>query len=229
MLLFYQPDLVHGATYLDREESRHCVKVLRKRQNDLIHITDGQGYLYSGIITKDDPVRCEFKIDKKKEEERRDFSVHIAIAPTKNTDRLEWFIEKATEIGVDEITLLKTTNCERTVVKIERLEKKAVAAMKQSLKCRLPKINDISAFEDTVKLNADFKSIAYVDTSNSVMLSHNIGKGVNYILIGPEGDFTETEVGLAQKSGWSKVSLGQSRLRTETAGLVACHLINLFQ
>ncbi|MEM6360389.1 MAG: 16S rRNA (uracil(1498)-N(3))-methyltransferase [Bacteroidota bacterium] len=229
MLLFYQPDMVNGATYLDREESRHCIKVLRKRQNDPIHITDGQGCLYSGIITNADPARCKFKIDNKKEEKRKDFSVHIAIAPTKNMDRLEWFVEKATEIGIDEITPLKTSNSERTAVKIERLDKKAIAAMKQSLKCRLPKINDISAFEDIVKLSADFKSIAYVDASNSVMLSQNVGKGVNYILIGPEGDFTETEVCLAQKLGWSKVSLGQSRLRTETAGLIACHLINMFQ
>lgn len=228
MILFYQPELVDGSHFLDKQESIHCVKVLRRKENDLIHITDGLGKLYHAQIINPDPKRCTFEIQKVEEEPVKHYSVHIAIAPTKNMDRMEWFVEKATEIGINEISLIKSQNSERTIVKTERLIKKAISAMKQSLKYTLPKINELKPLKDVLSISADVKCIAYVDSQNPDLLSNKVGSGKNIVLIGPEGDFTENEITSAITVGWKPVSLGNSRLRTETAGLVACHLINVF-
>jgi 16S rRNA (uracil1498-N3)-methyltransferase len=162
--LFYQPQIIQGIHYLDEEESKHCVKVLRKREGDLIHLTDGHGTFYDATITKADPRRCAFKIQQQTSQKEKNFSIHIAIAPTKNTDRIEWFVEKSVEFGVDQITLLDCENSERSYIKTERLKKVAISAMKQSLKATLPLITDLvplNAFISTAAGTQKF--IAFVD------------------------------------------------------------------
>lgn len=230
MNLFYQPFLPDGVFYLDVEESRHCIRVLRRKQGDPLRLTDGKGFFYNAVITKDDPKQCYFEIVEKIAEPTRNYKTHIAISPTKNTDRIEWFVEKAVEIGVDIITLIDCKNTERSHIKLTRLEKVAISAMKQSLKASIPSIQELVSFKDAV-INATEKDkfIAFVDPSNPQNLKNIIQKeSTTIILIGPEGDFSNDELALALQHGFLKVSLGNSRLRTETAGLVACHIINLF-
>ena len=229
MNLFYQPEVINGILHLDTDKSRHCVKVLRKRSGEKRDLVDGKGCFYTARITTADPKRCKFEVIERAEDLTRDFYVHIAIAPTKNIDRIEWFVEKATEIGLDEISLIVSHKSERKVIKSERLEKKAIAAMKQSLKARLPKINELVGFADFIGLKKNHnKFIAQVDPENPKLLSKTASPGTRCcVLIGPEGDFTADEISKATKNGWTKVSLGNSRLRTETAGLVACHILNL--
>ncbi len=227
--LFYQPDVPNGLHYLDPEESRHCTKVLRKRAGDTIHVTDGKGFLYTCIITDANPGKCAFKIEFSEQEKPKDFHIHIAIAPTKNPDRTEWFVEKAIEIGVDEITFLACENSERTTLKVERIEKLALSALKQSLKTTFTKIHSIKELHQFIsQSNSSDKFIAYVDQSNPNELFKVAKPKSSYtVLIGPEGDFSPTELELAIKHGYKKVALGPSRLRTETAGIAACHTLNL--
>ncbi len=229
MNLFYQPEITNGIFHLDTDESKHCIKVLRRRAGDEINLVDGRGCFYTARITSANPKRCEFEITAKTEDTPRNFHVHIAIAPTKNIDRIEWFVEKATEIGIDEISLIVSHKSERKVIKSERLEKKAIAAMKQSLKARLPKINKPTGFTDFISIEkTNNKFIAQVDPENPGLLGKTASPGTRCcVLIGPEGDFTDSEVNAAIENKWIKVSLGNSRLRTETAGLVACHILNL--
>jgi 16S rRNA (uracil1498-N3)-methyltransferase len=228
--LFYQPDLSQNHCWLTEDESRHCVKVLRKREGELIAVTDGKGFFYDGIITKANAQRCEFEIQEKREERKKKFRIHLAIAPTKNPDRLEWLIEKATELGVDEITLIDCDHSERSFIKTERLLKVAISAMKQSQKATLPVINPLSSFASILGTVADQKFIAYVDHSNPKHLIREATKEKNYLIcIGPEGDFSKEELEKALDQGFIKVSLGESRLRTETAGMAACCLLNALQ
>jgi 16S rRNA (uracil1498-N3)-methyltransferase len=227
--LFYQPLIGENIHHLDEEESRHCIKVLRKRQGELIHITDGKGSFYDAIIVKDDPRQCTFTIKHQSKEKEKGFSVHIAIAPTKNADRIEWFVEKSVEIGVDHITLIDCQNSERSFIKTERLKKVAISAMKQSIKATLPEVSGILSFDDLINNHpATQRFIAYVDASNPLHLKDEARPGQHYlVLIGPEGDFSKEELEAALALGYRKVNLGHSRLRTETAGVVACHTLNL--
>jgi 16S rRNA (uracil1498-N3)-methyltransferase len=227
--LFYQPLLEEGILYLDEEESRHCIKVLRKQAGDRIRITDGKGFFYDAAITKADSRQCAFEVKDRIEEKEKPFSIHIAIAPTKNADRIEWFVEKAVEIGIDAITLLNCKNSERSFIKIDRLKKVAISAMKQSVKARLPFIEEMTPFATVVSsATAAEKFIAFVDFDNELHLKAIAQKQKTYIvLVGPEGDFTTEELSIATSSGFKKISLGNSRLRTETAGIVACHTLNL--
>lgn len=229
MNLFYQPHIPDGIRNLDPEESRHCIKVLRYKSGDIIHLTDGRGAFYEAVITDANSSACQFELKHTRTVEATRHTVHIAISPTKNADRIEWFVEKATEIGVDQITLLECENTERTFIKTARLEKVAVSAMKQSLKAFLPVINSLTSFKDFVERQQDDqKFIAFVDTTNPVHLKSAAAPGTSsVVLIGPEGDFSPEELKLAIDHGFIKVSLGSSRLRTETAGLVACHTIHL--
>jgi 16S rRNA (uracil1498-N3)-methyltransferase len=229
MNLFYQPLIPEGILYLDPEESRHCTKVLRKKPGDRIRITDGKGVFYEAIILKTDDRQCSFEIEQKIEEPARHHSIHIAISPTKNPDRIEWFVEKAIEFGVDKISLMACEHTERTHLKNARLEKIAVSAMKQSLNATLPVIQGIHPFTDIVaSAQESGRFTAYVDGSNPHHLKDVATREKScLILIGPEGDFTQEELGLALQHNFQKVSLGQSRLRTETAGLAACHILNL--
>jgi 16S rRNA (uracil1498-N3)-methyltransferase len=229
--LFYQPLIPEGILYLDSDESKHCIKALRKISGDELTITDGKGNFYDAIITKADPRQCAFEILSKTIESVRNYNIHIAISPTKNSDRIEWFVEKAVELGVDTISFIACKNTERPYLKLERLEKVAISAMKQSLKASIPVLRGLVNVSDVIKKSEeDFKFIAYVDHSNPDQLKNLIKPASSYItLIGPEGDFTSSELDLALAHGFQKVSLGTSRLRTETAGLAACHTLNLFQ
>ena len=228
MILFYQPEIPEGVLHLDEEESRHCIKVLRKNNGDSIHITDGKGSFYTALITKADPRQCVFLVKETQQQAKKDYRIHIAISPTKNADRIEWFVEKAVELGVDEITLMDCENTERSHIKSTRLKKVAISAMKQSLKAFLPTINELTSFADVLKMKEGSAYIAYVDSSNPLHLKEAAAGFKNALmLIGPEGDFSPEELSLAVNSGFQKVSLGKSRLRTETAGMAACHILNL--
>ena len=227
--LFYQPLTASGIHYLDEVESRHCIKVLRKRQGDPITVTDGKGEFFDCVITDASDRRCAFDIAGHLTVPRESFAVNIAISPTKSADRIEWFVEKAVEIGVNNITLIDCKNSERSFINMDRLTKVAISAMKQSLKARLPEISPIVSFNDFVTTAVqDEKYIAFVDQTNPDHLSEVAKPGRSYVvLIGPEGDFSHDELTLALSFGFQKVSLGNSRLRTETAGVVACHTLNL--
>lgn len=229
MNLFYQPLIHEGIHHLDAEESRHCVKVLRKKTGELIHLTDGKGFFYEAAILKNDPAQCDFKITSKTPEPPKDFFIHIAIAPTKNADRIEWFVEKAVEFGVNKVSLIECEHSERIFSKTDRLKKIAVTAMKQSLKATLPQIEGLLRLDSLIACaDEDQKFIAHVDQSNPLHLKDAARKGLRYlVLIGPEGDFSTKELQLAKEKDFQKISLGSSRLRTETAGIAACHILNL--
>lgn len=229
MNVFYQHEIPNGIRYLDAEESRHCAKVMRKKTGDKIQVTDGKGNLYHATLTESRPDKCTFKIDSTDKEATRPFHIHIAMAPTKNPDRTEWFVEKAIEIGVDEISFLLCDNSERAALKTDRLEKLAISAMKQSLRFTLAKINHMVLLKDFVNgTQASSRFIAYVDQTNPDHLLRQASPKSSYVvLIGPEGDFSKKELELSVEHGYKKVSLGPNRLRTETAGLAACHILNL--
>ncbi|MEO6901907.1 MAG: 16S rRNA (uracil(1498)-N(3))-methyltransferase [Bacteroidia bacterium] len=237
MHLFYCTDITIPNYNLTEEESKHCIRVLRLKINDTIFLIDGIGGFYKAIIIDDHPKRCIVKIiDIKKEFKKSSFQLHIAIAPTKNMDRLEWFTEKATEIGINEISLIDCDNSERTIVKIERLKKVAIAAIKQSLKAYLPIINETITFKKFIALTTNFigqKFIAHCNASESKEKLHLKNQYLPHenalILIGPEGDFSIDEIKLAIDNGFKEIQLGESRLRTETAALYACTTINILQ
>lgn len=229
MLLFYQSD-IEKTPILSEEDSRHCVKVLRKNVKDKIHVVDGVGGLFECEITKAHEKKCEIRIlSIKREFDKRNLYLHIAIAPTKNADRIEYFIEKCVEIGVDEITLIQTKHSERKNQKTERLEKIAISAMKQSLKAYLPKINELVDFEKFVSsVKIESKFVAHLTDVSKPLKEVVTDKKEVLLMIGPEGDFSKEEIMLAQNSGFQVVTLGKSRLRTETAGVVACTIVNIF-
>jgi 16S rRNA (uracil1498-N3)-methyltransferase len=232
MQLFYTTDIRGNLAYFDETESRHLTQVLRRKVGDTVQFTDGHGQLFSGEIIEVGKRNCGVVIQETTTNfEARPFRLHIAIAPTKNMDRLEWFLEKATEIGIDEITPLICKRSERTVVKTERLKGVLASAMKQSLKAYLPIINEATDFSQFMKQSFaenEQKFIAYCNDAERHPLSTQYEKSKNcVILIGPEGDFTEAEVAMAFKQKFVGVSMGNSRLRTETAGVVACHTVNL--
>lgn len=194
---------------------------------DTIELTDGHGFLYKAFISEADPKKCSFTISDKKEIPQREFNISIAVAPTKNIDRIEWFVEKAVEIGVDKIHLLLCKNSERKNVNLDRLTKIAVSAMKQSGQARLPYISDMVPLKEIVTQEAAQKFICYVDASNPEQLKSLAKPNQRYlVLIGPEGDFNKDEIQLATEHGFKKVSLGPNRLRTETAALTACQILN---
>jgi len=230
MYLFYSPDATPDLNVLGEQESWHCTRVLRLTEGDTIHLTDGRGNLYECNLLKAEPKQCLVKVvSTQKGYLKRKNHLHIGIAPTKSLDRFEWFLEKATEIGIDEITPVFCAHSERIRLKTERLQKILIAAMKQSLKAYLPKLNEPS---DLKKLfSRDFsgqKFIGYCETGEEEALQKVYQKGEDaLILIGPEGDFSPDEIIVSKKEGFIPISLGKSRLRTETAGVVACHTILL--
>jgi len=228
MALFYVPTITQNV--LPEEESQHAVKVLRLQTGDKITLVDGTGGFYEARITNPHPKHCGFEIIKTKLEfGKRDYKLHIAIAPTKNIERLEWFIEKATEIGIDEITPIICRFSERKIVKEERLEKIIVSAAKQSLKAYFPKLNPLCTFDELMKKHqANQKFIAHCYEEDKKLLQTEIIKSTDVlVLVGPEGDFSPEEVENAISKCFVPVSLGESRLRTETAGVVACHTVAL--
>jgi 16S rRNA (uracil1498-N3)-methyltransferase len=230
MHLFYIPNISTDIQLLPREESAHCIKVLRLKKGDTVYLTDGLGGLYRTTIIDDHAKKCTLKvIEYQQEAGKKDFKIHLAVAPTKNINRFEWFLEKATEIGIDEITPLLCTHSERKIIKPERLNKVITAAMKQSIKAYHPVLNKMSSFKKFIQtVDADQKFIAYCSETYVDHLKDRYTKGKNVIvLIGPEGDFSPSEVKTAIENGYHPVSLGLSRLRTETAAIVACHTVNL--
>ena len=215
---------------LPEEEAGHCLRVLRLNIGDEILLTDGNGYFYKAAISAATGKRCQVRIvEKTYQEPLWKGHLHIAMAPTKMMDRIEWFAEKATEIGMDELTFLNCRYSERKVIKTERIEKIVVSAVKQSLKARKPVINELTDFEKF--LQTDFKGdkfIAHCNEGEKILLKDAITPGNDaLVLIGPEGDFSKEEVEKAIERGFKPISLGKSRLRTETAALVAVHTMNL--
>lgn len=232
MLLFFKENIQKtGSNFLEEDESKHCIKVLRLEKGDTFFLTNGKGALAKVQITAPNPKKCEIQtIDYQIIEKEKEYYIHLAIAPTKNADRMEWLVEKCVEIGVDEISFVMTKHTERSYFNTERIEKKAVAALKQSLQTWLPILNPPCSFEEFIqktKQNHTQKFIAYVDDTNTQMLSQSAQPNQNYcVLIGPEGDFSKEELEVSLQNSFQKVSLGRTRLRTETAGLVACCTLN---
>lgn len=227
MHLFYQP-AIESNPYLTTTDSRHAIKVLRLKTGEEIAIVDGNGGYYKALITTPDTKHCGVEIIEKRERHQpRAYNLHIAIAPTKNMDRIEWFVEKSTEIGIDKITPLRCANSERKVIKIERIERIMIAAAKQSQTALFPKISPLTEFENFFNDIEDDTDIfiAYCDDTPFKAPLHRLlhPSQKTLIMIGPEGDFSPKEIEIAIKNGAKVVSLGETRLRTETAGVVAVH------
>ncbi|MDQ4139169.1 MAG: 16S rRNA (uracil(1498)-N(3))-methyltransferase [Bacteroidota bacterium] len=229
MHLFYTPNLTTETYTLSEDESKHSIRVLRLQEGDEINLVDGKGTFYTAQILSANPKKCVLQIiNKAPEFGKRSFYVHVAVAPTKNLDRMEWFVEKAVEIGIDEISFLLCERSERKNLNKERLEKIAVSAMKQSVKAYLPKLNEMQAFTSFIQqADAANTYIAHLENHDRTSLSQVQVSQKTCILIGPEGDFSVKEIELAYGRGIKPVMLGTSRLRTETAALVACHTVNL--
>lgn len=229
MHLFYVPNIA-SEKILPEEESQHAVRVLRLKVGDEIVIVDGVGGWFNAKIVNPHPKKCEFEVTQTiVEYEKRNFKLHVAIAPTKNIERIEWFLEKATEIGIDQITPIICQFSERKIIKPERLEKIIVSAAKQSLKAYFPKLNSACTFNEFLnKYSANQQFIAHCYSGNKQTLQSLYRKSSDVIiLIGPEGDFSPDEVKKAMNTNYLPISLGNSRLRTETAGVVACHTVVL--
>ncbi len=230
MQLFYEPNIL-TQPYLNDDDSKHCIKVLRNKVGDTINLVDGNGHWVMAKIVNTNFKNIKLDIQSiVNEYNKSDYYIHIAIAPTKNTDRIEWFLEKAVEIGVDEITFIQTQKSERKELKLNRLEKIAVAAMKQSKKAYLPKINPLVKFSEFLKqdyINFE-KYVAFVDVENEKYLHKLANKMSHYlVLIGPEGDFSKDEIESLKKKEFHCISLGNSVLRTETAGIYVCNVLNM--
>lgn len=230
MHVFYTPDIGSDVYVLNEEESRHCTRVLRLGTGAVVYLIDGVGGLYKAEITGETKRQVNLRIiEVQKEYHKRRHYLHIAVAPTKNIDRLEWFLEKATEIGIEEITPVICDRSERKVVKEDRLNKVITAAVKQSLQAYHPRLNpqiSLSAF--LKQKNDSLKMIAHcVDAAARQYISDVVKPAGSYtILIGPEGDFTGQEIEMALQSGYKPLTLGNTRLRTETAALAACFEVN---
>lgn len=234
MELFYSKTVSDGGRVLDAEESGHCVKVLRHRRGDTIHVVDGHGMLYDCTITDADPRAVAFEVNRWVENYgSHDYWLEMAVCPPKNIDRFEWFSEKATEIGVDRISPLFGDYSERKVFKPERIERLLVSAAKQSHKGAIPELAPATTVKEFLQQNREgLKLICYCDeatgkTDIKDVLSQVPAQSKITIMIGPEGDFSRAEVALAIERGWQPVSLGDSRLRIETAAIVAAAAVYL--
>ena len=229
MQLFYNPtiDQTTENFSFDKEESKHIIKVLRKKDTDILFVTNGLGLLFETEITLASDNKCTVKIISIEKTEPSKFHLHLAVAPTKMNDRYEWFLEKATEIGIHEITPIICDRSERRVVNTERFEKIILTAMKQSNVLYLPKLNEAITFKEFIKRkNEGVQLIAHCEETGKKSLKSVLRPNENVtLLIGPEGDFSEKEIALALENKYVPVSLGNTRLRTETAAIVACHSI----
>lgn len=227
--LFFCPDILKSPI-LPEQESQHCVKVLRTREGDTLTITDGKGFFYDCELVQAHPKQCIVTIRHQSQiPVNRHFTLHVAFAPSKQMDRNEWFVEKATEIGIDRLTPLLTNHSERKEIKRERLQKIVIAAMKQSMQAHLPDIEEMKGFKELIEQPFQGrKFIAHCHDLPKKQLASSYKKGENaLILIGPEGDFSEEEVNRAVGLGFEPVSIGETRLRSETASLVSMHIIHV--
>ncbi|WP_348822255.1 16S rRNA (uracil(1498)-N(3))-methyltransferase [Flavobacterium aestuarii] len=229
MQLFYNPSINETTTAFsfDKEESKHIIKVLRKKDSDILFVTNGQGLLCKTEITLASDNKCTVEIISIEKTEAPKYKLHLAVAPTKMNDRYEWFLEKATEIGIHEITPVICDRSERKVINIERFEKIILSAMKQCNQMFLPKLNPAIPLKEFVKLKQNGTLlIAHCEETNKKSLKSAVSPSTDYtILIGPEGDFSTKEIALALENNYIPVSLGETRLRTETAAVVACHSV----
>lgn len=230
MNFFYYPEISGLEVILPEEESKHCIRVLRLKKDESLYLVDGRGTLYHALLVDPDLRKAKVKIVESVPRYRqRIHYLHIAIAPTKNTDRFEWFLEKTTEMGIDEITPIICARSERETVHVERARRILISAMKQSKRAYLPVLNSVKTFVNVLSdIHAKSKIITHCNVENLPL----IGAGLMHtspaiILIGPEGDFTVQEVELAVRNGYSEASLGPFIYRTETAGIMACHEFNL--
>ena len=229
MQLFYSPTITEATEIFsfDKEESKHIIKVLRKKDTDILHVTNGLGFLFTTEITLASDSKCTVKIISFEKAPPSTFRLHLAVAPTKMNDRFEWFLEKATEIGIHEITPIICDHSERKVINIERFDKILLAAMKQSNEVYLPKLNNAVTFREFINLKQEgLKMIAHCEETDKRTLKSVLKPNQELtMLIGPEGDFSEKEIALALNNDFIPVSLGNTRLRTETAAIVACHSV----
>ncbi|MCD9576571.1 16S rRNA (uracil(1498)-N(3))-methyltransferase [Flavobacterium soyae] len=232
MQLFYNPDIdeTTESFSFDKEESRHIIKVLRKKDSDILHVTNGLGLLFETEITLASDNKCIVSVRSIKKSPEPKFRLHLAVAPTKMNDRFEWFLEKATEIGIQEITPIICDRSERKVINLERFEKIILSAMKQSNETYFPKLNDAISFKEFMKQkNQGLQFIAHCEETDKKSLKETLKPNENVtLLIGPEGDFSEKEIALAIENKYQPVTLGNTRLRTETAAVVACHSVVFF-
>ena len=232
MQLFYNPDIDETTENFsfDKEESRHIIKVLRKKDSDILHVTNGLGLLFETEITLASDNKCMVQVLSIKKADEPKFRLHLAVAPTKMNDRFEWFLEKATEIGIQEITPIFCDRSERKVINPERFEKIILSAMKQSNLTFLPKLNEAISFKEFIKQrNEGLQLIAHCEETDKKSLKEVLKPNQNVtMLIGPEGDFSEKEIALALENNFQPVALGNTRLRTETAAIVACHSVVFF-
>jgi 16S rRNA (uracil1498-N3)-methyltransferase len=226
MQLFFNPTINENSDFFsfDKEESKHIIKVLRKKDSDILFVTNGLGILFKTEITLASDSKCTVKIVFIEKTEPSKYYLHLAVAPTKMNDRYEWFLEKATEIGVSEITPIICEHSERKIIKTERFDKIIQSAMKQSNQMYLPKLNDPILFKDFIKIeNNDTKFIAHCEENEKKSLKESLNPKTNAtILIGPEGDFSKKEIQMALDNEYLPISLGNTRLRTETAAIIAC-------
>jgi len=229
MQIFYAPDITDDYYVLDTNESKHIIRVLRMTKGTPVRLIDGKGNLFEGIIENPDQRQCKIKITAViKTFEKRNYSLHLAVSPLKNADRFEWFVEKSVEIGIDEITPLICRNTEKQGIKSERINNLIISAMKQSLKATKTILNEPCLFDDFMSRDiSGSRMIAHCNESfKRIKVSEVYVKAENaVILIGPEGDFSKDEILTATNNGFSNIHLGTSRLRTETAGVAACHSI----
>jgi 16S rRNA (uracil1498-N3)-methyltransferase len=229
MQLFYNPSITETATsfVFDKEESKHIIKVLRKKEGDVLHVTNGLGFLFTTEITIASDNKCTVKINSFENQQAPKHKLHLAVAPTKMNERYEWFLEKATEIGIREITPILCDHSERKVIKTDRFQKILESAMKQSLHYYLPKLNEPIAFKEFLKKeHSGQKFIAHCEETDKKSLKNELKTNEDVtILIGPEGDFSVNEIQMALDHNFIPVSLGATRLRTETAAIVACHSV----
>jgi len=229
MQLFYNPNINEQVSsfIFDKEESKHIIKVLRKKEGDILQVTNGLGFLFTTEISLVSDSKCTVKIQNFTKQETPKFHLHLAVAPTKMNERYEWFLEKATEIGIQEITPIICDHSERKIIKTERFQKIIESAMKQSLHYYIPKLNDPVLFKDFIKKDiSGSKFIAHCEESEKKTLKSNIIPNTDTtILIGPEGDFSVKEIEMALNAKFIPISLGETRLRTETAAIVACHSV----
>jgi 16S rRNA (uracil1498-N3)-methyltransferase len=229
MQLFYNPDINESSDFFtfDKEESKHIIKVLRMKDTDLLYVTNGLGFLFKTQITLASDIKCMVRILSFEKSETPPYHLHLAVAPTKMNDRYEWFLEKATELGISEITPIICEHSERKQIKTDRFDKIIQSAMKQSNQYYLPKLNEPIAFKDFIKLKNDgLKLLAHCEEGSRKTLKNVLKPSQSVtILIGPEGDFSDKEIQLALENNCIAVSLGTTRLRTETAAVVACHSV----
>ena len=231
MQLFYSQDLCPTDAQLSfsKEESRHIAKVLRKQIGDILHLTNGKGDLFTATLLSNDPKCCLVAIANVEQKKPLPYGLHLAISPTKLNDRFEWFLEKATEIGITQITPILCQHSERKIIKPLRYQKIILSAAKQSLKYHFPELHPMCSFKDFLEKQEDAphqKLIAHCQGLEKKSLKSQIKpKGNHIILVGPEGDFSAPEITLATSMGYTGVSLGKNRLRTETAAIVVCHSV----